>query len=140
MSAEKILVVEDNAVDMSLVAGRLAGAGYTVVRAISGIEAIRAARVEEPDLMVLDLTLIPEDRLNTPLWDGFSLLEWMNRVLPGAGFPVIVHTASPISAVAVQARKIGVRCVFEKGEDLEGLLSTVRDVLDERKIKKASGV
>lgn len=139
MSAEKILVVEDNAIDMSLVAGRLLREGYVVARAISGIEAIRAARIEEPDLMVLDLTLIPEDRLNTPFWDGFSLLEWMNRVLPGAGFPVIVHTASPISAIATQVRKIGVRCVFQKGEDLEGLLSTVREVLDERQAKKASG-
>ena len=139
MSTEKILVVEDNAVDMSPVDGRLLREGYTVVRAISGIEAIRAARIEEPDLMILDLTLIPEDRLNTPLWDGFSLVEWMHRVLPGTGFPAIVHTASPISSVATQARKIGIRCVIQKGEDLEGLLSTVREVLDERKTKKASG-
>lgn len=139
MNAEKILVVEDNAVDMSLLSGRLAREGYTVIRAVSGTEAMRAARIDEPDLMVLDLTLVAEDRLMTPLWDGFSLVEWMHRVLPGTGFPVIVHTASPISAVATQARKIGIRCVFQKGEDLDELLFKIRETLDERQSRKAVG-
>src|SRR5689334_14601065 len=122
MSAERILVVEDNAIEMSILAKRLIAQNYRVLRASSASEAVRAADLGNPDLMILDLTLIAEDRLNTPSWDGFSLLEWMRRILPGAGFPVIIHTGSPISSIATQARNIGVRCVFEKGEDLGELL------------------
>ena len=138
MSAEKILVVEDNVVDMSLLAGRLIREGYEVVRAVSGTEAMQTIRVDEPQLMILDLTLAAEDRLMTPLWDGFSLVEWMQRVLPGMELPVIVHTASPISAAATQARKMGIRCVFQKGDDLDELLCRVREALDGQTAKPAA--
>ena len=60
MSAEKILVVEDNAMDMSILARRLSAEGYNVSRAINGSAAIRAARTNMPDLMILDLTLMSE--------------------------------------------------------------------------------
>jgi len=139
MSAEKILVVEDNAMDMSILARRLSAEGYNVSRAINGSAAIRAARPNMPDLMILDLTLMSEERLNTPLWDGFSLLEWMRRTLPDMDIPVVIHTGSAYARVAAQARVCGVSLVFEKTEDIGELLAAVRKVLDERKPERAVG-
>ena len=139
MSAEKILVVEDNAMDMSILAKRLSTEGYKVTRAINGSAAIRAARTEMPDLMILDLTLMNEERLNTPLWDGFSLLEWMRRTLPEMDIPVVIHTGSAYASVAAQARACGVSLVFEKSEDIGELLVAVRRVLDGRKPRLAAG-
>ena len=139
MSAEKILVVEDNAMDMSILARRLSAEGYNVSRAINGSAAIRAARTNMPDLMILDLTLMSEERLNTPLWDGFSLLEWMRRTLPDMDIPVVIHTGSAYASVAVQARVCGVSLVFEKSEDIGELLAAVQKALDEREPKRAVG-
>lgn len=139
MSVEKILVVEDNAMDMSILARRLSAEGYNVSRAINGSAAIRAARKDMPDLMILDLTLMNEERLNTPLWDGFSLLEWMRRTLPNMNIPIVIHTGSAFASVAAQARVFGVSLVFEKSEDIGELLAAVRKVLDERKPKRAVG-
>lgn len=139
MSAEKILVVEDNAMDMSILAKRLSTEGYKVTRAVNGSAAIRAARTNMPDLMILDLTLMNEERLNTPLWDGFSLLEWMRRTLPDMNIPVVIHTGSAYASVAAQARACGVSLVFEKSEEIGELLVAVRKVLDERKRKLAAG-
>jgi CheY-like chemotaxis protein len=139
MSAEKILVVEDNAMDMSILSKRLRAEGYKVMSAISGSDAIRAARTGKPDLMILDLTLMDGERLNTPLWDGFSLLEWMRRTVPGMDIPIIIHTGSDYSDIAAQARASGISSVFQKGEDLKEVLGTVRKTLDERKTKLAVG-
>lgn len=139
MSAEKILVVEDNAMDMSILTKRLSVEGYHVTRAVNGSAAIRAARADMPDLMILDLTLMNEERLNTPLWDGFSLLEWMRRTLPDMDTPVVIHTGSAYASVAAQARACGVSLVFEKSEDIGELLVAVRKVLNDRRPKRAVG-
>jgi CheY-like chemotaxis protein len=139
MSAETILVVEDNAVDMSVLAKRLLAEGYQVTRAASGVDALRAARTVRPDLMILDLTLSNEERFNTPLWDGFSLLEWMRRTVPGMDIPVIIHTASPYATIAAQARASGVAYIFEKGEDLKQVFTAVRKALDQKNTKRAVG-
>jgi two-component system phosphate regulon response regulator PhoB len=55
--AQRILVVDDEPDITALVAYHLARAGYRVATAASGDEALRVARVERPDLVVLDLML-----------------------------------------------------------------------------------
>src|SRR5690349_11766275 len=95
MDPKRILVVEDNAIDRSILTSRLKAEGYEVVSASDGSEAVRTAGTFRPDLMVLDLTLMAEDRWNTPLWDGFTVVEWMRRVVPQAKFPIVIYTNSP---------------------------------------------
>ena len=89
--------------------------------------------------MILDLTLLDGERFNTPLWDGFSLLEWMRRILPGMDIPVVIYTGSAYARIAAQARACGVSLVFEKTEDLNEVLQAVRTALDERKRDRAAG-
>ena len=89
--------------------------------------------------MLLDVTLMTDERLKTPWWDGFSLLEWRRRTLPDMDIPVVIHTGSAYASVAAQARVCGVSLVFEKSEDIGELLAAVRKVLDERKPKRAVG-
>lgn len=128
---KKILVVEDNAIDRSVVTKRLQAEGYEVASAVNGSEAVRIAGTFNPDLMVLDLTLMSEDRWNTPLWDGFTVLEWMRRVVPNTKFPVVVYTSSPFLEIAGRARATGVRCVFEKTEDIGELLKKIQELLSD---------
>ncbi|MFA6000742.1 MAG: response regulator transcription factor [Thermoleophilia bacterium] len=59
MTGKKILVVDDEAAVRRLVSSYLKREGYQVLEAEDGIEALRKARLEHPDLIVLDL-MLPE--------------------------------------------------------------------------------
>jgi len=138
MSSEHILLVEDDAVVIHALELQLRNAGYKVVAAGNAAEAIRATVTQQPDLMILDLTLIDGIAVNG-LRDGLSMLQWLHRTLPEANFPVIVHTADTSESVDERAQSYGVAGVFRKGEgDAKDLLKAVRKALDQRKPREAA--
>lgn len=65
MSSEKILVVDDEASVRKLVVSYLKAEGFQVLEAADGADALRKARVDKPDLIVLDLML--------PVMDGMDI-------------------------------------------------------------------
>ena len=132
MSSESILIVEDDAVVIKILETQFRAAGYKVVAANSSAEAIRSTVTQQPDLMILDLTLIDGVSVNG-LIDGLSLLEWLRRMLPEARFPVIVHTADRSSDLEERAKPYGVKGIFRKGEPIKQLVEAVRLALDDRK-------
>jgi len=52
-----ILVVEDDEMTLRMVDKMLSGAGYTVIQASNGIDALNLAREKRPDLLILDIVL-----------------------------------------------------------------------------------
>ena len=80
-----ILVVDDEPDISALVAYHLARESYRVRTAASGPEALRAAEVERPDLIVLDLML--------PGMSGLAVLEELRRRPEMQEIPVILLTA-----------------------------------------------
>ena len=132
MSSETILVVEDDAVVIKVLASQLKAAGFKVVCAAGAAEAIRATVTERFDLMILDLTLGVS--ING-IRDGLSLLQWMRRALPEAAFPVIVHTSDTSPDLAERPELDGVAYVFRKGIAIKDLISAVRKALDEKTAK-----
>jgi two-component system, OmpR family, phosphate regulon response regulator PhoB len=81
----RILVVDDEADITALVAYHLAKAGYRVTTAASGRDALRAAREERPDLVVLDLML--------PGISGYDVLAELRRRDETKDLGVILLTA-----------------------------------------------
>ena len=81
----KILVVDDEPDIVELVAFNLEAAGYRVITATNGMEALNRARAILPDLIVLDLML--------PELDGLSVCEILSRLPSTAPIPVIILTA-----------------------------------------------
>jgi PleD family two-component response regulator len=67
MAGKKILIVEDENLQLTALARRLRSAGFEVVAARDGMTAVSTARKEQPDLILLDLGL--------PAGDGFSVLQ-----------------------------------------------------------------
>lgn len=63
MSGEKILVVEDNQMNLELASDLLEAHGYRVVPAKGGREALEVAQREQPDLILMDLQLPEMDGL-----------------------------------------------------------------------------
>jgi two-component system, NtrC family, response regulator GlrR len=131
MAAAKILVVDDNKVVRSVLEMQLVTHGYEVTTAATGPEAVTAAAANEPDLLILDLTL-DADPLES-MRSGFMLLGWLRRTLVDCGFPVIVHTADKSPRIDVEAERHGVYAVFRKGESTFKLLEIIRHALIDRK-------
>jgi two-component system phosphate regulon response regulator PhoB len=84
-SGERILVVDDEADIVALIAYHLAKAGYRVSTASTGMEALEAASQEHPALVILDLML--------PEISGFDVLERLRGTEPTKGLGVLMLTA-----------------------------------------------
>ncbi len=84
-STHRILVVDDEPDITALVAYHLARAGYRVSTASSGDEALRAAREERPDLVILDLML--------PGVSGYDVLAELRKLEETRDVGVILLTA-----------------------------------------------
>jgi DNA-binding response OmpR family regulator len=82
---QKILVVDDEADMIELVAFNLKAEGYEVVTACTGPEALNQARSALPDLIVLDLML--------PDLDGLAVCEILHRLPSTSAIPIIMLTA-----------------------------------------------
>ena len=87
MTARKILVVEDNDMNMQLVEFLLEEGGYTIVKATSGEEALALTRdsAGAPDLILMDIHL--------PGMDGLSVVRAMKEDARTARIPILALTA-----------------------------------------------
>src|ERR1700735_4210843 len=115
----RLLVVDDEATIWELLSGSLRLAGFDVVAAASGAEAVRAAAAERPDLVLLDVMM--------PDGDGFEALRRMRS--GGAEVPVIFLTARDEVSDRVQGFALGGDDYVTKPFSLEELLGRIRAVL-----------
>lgn len=113
---KRVLVVDDEAGILRFVTACLGMAGYEVITATNGEEALRLAQSEKPDIMLLDVFMVP--------MSGFDVLE---RLRTFSQVPVIVFTAR--SLVVEQALKCGANDSIGKPFRPEELLRKIREVL-----------
>ena len=85
----KILYVEDNEDNVYMLKNRLSRAGFTVVVATDGKQGIAMASSEQPDLILMDLTL--------PDIDGEEATRRIKADPATQGIPVIALTANAMS-------------------------------------------
>jgi two-component system alkaline phosphatase synthesis response regulator PhoP len=83
--AKKILVVDDEVYILHILDFSLGAEGYEVLTAADGDEAIRVARTEKPDLIVLDIMM--------PKVDGFEACRRLKADPETSAIPVILLTA-----------------------------------------------
>lgn len=83
--SERVLVVDDEADIVALVAYHLARAGYRVSTAATGTDALAAARDEQPAMIVLDLML--------PGMSGYEVLAELRGADQTRAIPVLMLTA-----------------------------------------------
>jgi CheY-like chemotaxis protein len=120
---KKILIVDDDEIILKTTAMKLEAEGYDVVTAAEGAEAIRAARREKPDLILLDLSF-PSD-VGAVIWDGFLIMSWLQRLEEARNIPVIIITAGESAKYRQRALSAGATAFFNKPIALEGLLSVI---------------
>jgi two-component system phosphate regulon response regulator PhoB len=118
---DRILVVDDEPDIIALVAYHLARAGYRVSTASTGLEALQAAREEQPALVVLDLML--------PELSGFEVLERMRGERTLAEIPVLMLTARREEPDRVQGLSLGADDYLVKPFSPQELVLRVRNIL-----------
>src|SRR2546422_2835501 len=118
---EKILVVDDTAVNVKLLADLLAVKGYAVVTAASGPEALVVVEKERPDLVLLDVMM--------PGMSGYDVCRKIRANAATAMLPVIMVTALDPVQERVKGIDAGADDFLTKPINQPELLSRVKSLL-----------
>jgi len=124
---KKILVVDDNEIVVKTLSLKLQGAGYQVITALDGAEAVAAARKESPDLILLDISF-PPDVGGVP-WDGFRIMEWFQRLDMAKKIPIIIITGTEDPKARERATSSGAIAYFQKPLEHDYLIKVIRATL-----------
>ena len=125
----KILVVDDEPDAVELIDFNFKAAGYEVVTAADGNEALKKARTTLPDLIVLDLML--------PEVDGLEVCKILRRDPATAAIPIIMVTAKAAEIDRVLGLELGADDYITKPFSPRELVSRVKAVI--RRTEGASG-
>lgn len=122
-----ILIVDDNPVNLSVVVDNLEGAGYEVLVALGGMEALERVRFAEPDLILLDVMM--------PDMSGFEVCRRLRDSEKDRCIPVIFMTALSDVKDKVTAFEAGGVDYISKPFQVEELLARVQTHLALRMAK-----
>jgi two-component system OmpR family response regulator len=115
----RLLVVDDEATILELLSGSLRLAGFEVMTAASGMEALRTAAASRPDLVLLDVMM--------PDGDGFEVVRRMRS--SGPDVPVIFLSARDGVRERVAGLALGGDDYVTKPFSLDEVLERIRAVL-----------
>ena len=118
----KILVVDDERHIVRLVQVNLERAGYQVVSAFDGKEALKKVVSEQPNLIVLDVMM--------PHMDGFEVLKRLRGNAATKNIPVIMLTAKAQDADVFRGWASGVDCYLTKPFNPMELLTFVKRIFE----------
>lgn len=120
----KILVVDDEPDAVELVEFNLKQAGFEVVTAADGTEALKKARLSLPDLIVLDLML--------PEVDGLEVCKLLRRDAATAGIPILMLTAKAAEIDRVLGLELGADDYVTKPFSPRELMLRIKGLLRRR--------
>jgi len=105
-TGHRVLVVEDNPLNLKLVRDVLTASGYEVLPAVTGEEGVTLAATCEPDLVLMDLQL--------PDFDGYEALRRLREDPALQAVPVVAVTAFAMREDRERAKESGFDGYLEK--------------------------
>jgi len=123
MTSKKILIVDDEAELVGLVKIRLETAGYEVLKAFDGQEGLDKAKLEKPDLILLDIMM--------PKMDGYKVCGLLKMDARFKKIPIILFSAKAQKEDAELAKEIGADLYITKPFEASVLLAKIRELLGE---------
>jgi two-component system cell cycle response regulator DivK len=117
MAGEQILVVEDNAKNMTLLRDVLRATGYRTLEASTGGQALMLATEHGPALVLMDIRL--------PDMDGTEALSRLRMDERTASIPVLAVTAQAMKGDSERLKEAGFDGYLAKPVDIDELLTTV---------------
>ncbi len=127
-SKYNILVVDDVRENVQLVVAVLGNVGYTIATAYDGLTAIRKAKEEKFDLILLDIMM--------PIMGGIDTCKYLKKNQESASIPVIFLTASDDKQILTQAYNAGGVDYIKKPFFKEELIARVNSRLKLRDYEK----
>ena len=121
MANEKILVVDDSPTDLALMTAPLMEAGYQIITAVDGEEALEKAISEHPPLIVLDVIL--------PKKNGFQVCRQLKTSPETQDIKIIMLTSKTQDSDRFWGLKQGADEYMTKPFDDEELLDNVAKYL-----------
>ncbi|NNE38758.1 MAG: response regulator [Gammaproteobacteria bacterium] len=113
----KILLAEDNELNRDMLSRRLQSRDYDVVIAVDGKQALEMVELENPDLILMDLSL--------PVVDGWEVTRKLKSNEQTRNIPLIVLTAHALKTDKNDAFKAGCDDYDVKPIDFPRLLSKI---------------
>jgi two-component system sensor histidine kinase/response regulator len=117
-TGRRILVVDDNPVNIQLVGAALGREGYDVIPALSGRKALEKAASEKPDLILLDVVM--------PEIDGLEVCRRLRESEESRDVPIIFLSAAEDREIIVRALSVGGVDYVTKPFDTSELLWRIR--------------
>lgn len=118
---KKILIVDDSNLSRRILGRILVGAGYEIIEATDGFSALEQYSLENPDLVVLDLTMEG--------MHGLDVLEKLRQMNPQVR--IVVASADIQTSTHELVRAAGAAAFINKPFDEKVVLDTVKDVMEE---------
>ena len=120
--AKKVLIVEDNELNMKLFHDLLEAQGYDILETREGLQALSLAREHRPDLILMDIQL--------PEISGLEVTKWLKEDEELASIPVVAVTAFAMKGDEERIREGGCEAYISKPISVVHFLDTIRKLLD----------
>jgi len=121
VSKRRVLVVEDEPVQIKVLTGGLAAEGFDVVVARDGVQAVAMVRKEQPHLVLLDIGL--------PGGDGYVVIKRLKAMSHHARLPIIAVSARAAETDRSRMLALGADDYFQKPVSLPTLVSRINELL-----------
>jgi two-component system, cell cycle response regulator DivK len=118
---KKVLIVEDNELNMKLFNDLLVAHGYVTLLTKDGVEAIALARQHRPDLILMDIQL--------PEVSGLQVTQWLKEDEDLRTIPIIAVTAFAMKGDEEKIRDGGCEAYIAKPISVASFLRTVERFL-----------
>ena len=121
-SPPRVLLVDDEPLNLDLLEQELDGSGCEVVTASNGEEALELVSIEAPDLIIMDMSL--------PVLDGWSATQAIRTNPETADIPIIALSAHAMDADKQRALQAGCNAYLTKPVDERLLFKTIADLME----------
>ncbi len=121
-SKKRILAVDDTAIILTRISNTLRD-DYKVITVNSGIRALKYLDQEIPDLILLDIQMVPKD--------GIETLKIIRAVKRWEDIPVIMLTGVEDKDIVLESAKLGIRDYILKPFSSDDLLDRIRRVFEQ---------
>ena len=118
---KKVLIVEDNDLNMKLFNDLLVAHGYGTLQTKDGVEALALARQHRPDLILMDIQL--------PEVSGLQVTQWIKGDADLRMIPIIAVTAFAMKGDEEKMRNGGCEAYIAKPISVTSFLQTVERFL-----------
>lgn len=118
---QKVLIVEDNDLNMKLFNDLLVAHGYDTLQTKDGVEALALARQHRPDLILMDIQL--------PEVSGLEVTKWIKEDKSLSMIPIIAVTAFAMKGDREKMRDGGCEDYIAKPISVASFLQTIERIL-----------